>query len=557
MGFKALGQTTPNIGFENGNFDNWQCFTGSVDVTGNIIVAPSQASPGRIALIGPESTGLLDPYGLFPINCPNGSKYCVKLGDILNTADPSTTKKADRISYTFTAPSVGPYSIIFNYAVVLEDPPHLSYQQPAFTVYVYDVTDGDKLIECPAFDFVPGISLPGFKLSTAAGAKGNSIYYKDWSTAIIDLRAYPGKTIRLEFTANDCTLGGHFGYAYIDVQDDSSSKPITGNAYCLGQNSVTLYAPVGFSDYFWYTADMSKQLHHGASYTISPPPPNNTGYGLQILPYPDLGECVDTLYTVVNQINEGFKLAVKDTVLGCPDLGADLTAAAVTAGSSDGMTLSYYTDSLGTVYLYQPNAVKSAGTYYIRGINKEGCMNLLPVYVKLSLPSLDIIETRAVDYPITVDLSKTFVPQAGLTYSYYSDANGTLPLTNYTAIKYGGTYYIKAASSLGCSVIEPVIVTIHPPPPYTVTAPNTFTPNNDGVNDHFSLAITGKVAFIDLKIFNRNGQVIFDTKSEGDFWDGNYNNKNLPSGTYYWVFDGEDNYNNVKIKKSGPITLIR
>ena len=184
-------------------------------------------------------------------------------------------------------------------------------------------------------------------------------------------------------------------------------------------------------------------------------------------------------------------------------------------------------------------------------------MALVPVYVKLGLPAINIIEPRAVDFPTTVDLSKTFVPQTGLIYSYYADANGTVLLTNYTTIKYGGTYYIKAASSLGCSVIEPVIVTIHPPPPYTVTAPNVFTPNNDGVNDHFSLTITGKVVFIDLKVFNRYGQMVFDTKSADGFWDGNFNNNNLPAGTYYWIFEGDDNYNNVKIKKSGSITLLR
>src|ERR1700761_5911115 len=214
IGFKALGQNTPNIGFENGNFDNWECFTGSIDVNGNIIVAAGQPTPGRISLIGPESTELRDPYGLFPVNCPNGSKYSVKLGDILDSADPSTTKKADRVTYTFKAPSVGPYSIIFNYAVVLENPNHLDYQQPKFTAFVYDVTDG-KYIDCPSFNFVAGSALPGFKLSTAPGTKGNQIFYKDWSTATIDLRGYLGKTIRLEFTTNDCTLGGHFGYAYI------------------------------------------------------------------------------------------------------------------------------------------------------------------------------------------------------------------------------------------------------------------------------------------------------------------------------------------------------
>jgi gliding motility-associated-like protein len=549
INFQSLAQITPNIGFEDGTFNHWECFTGSIDLTGNISVFPTTPISGRQTIVGKASANIVDMYGQFPVLCPNGSNYSVILGNSI------AGKKADRVTYTFTAPASGPYSILFNYAVVLENPNHLAYQQPKFTAQVYDVTD-DKYIECPSFDFVAGSALPGFKLSSVPGAKGASIYYKDWSTATIDLRGYHGKTIRLEFTTNDCTLGGHFGYAYLDVDDNSTSAPITGNAYCLGQNSVTLYGPVGFSDYYWYNADFTKEIGHGQSITLSPAPPNNTGYALKILPYPDLG-CIDTLYTVINQINSGFKLNIPDTVRGCPGSGVDLTAAAVTAGSSPGMSLSYYTDSLASAYLYNPNAVYASGTYYIKGINAAGCMGVVPVHVALSLPVITIIEPKAVNFPTTVDLTKTVVHQTGMTYSYYSDVKATIPLENYAAVKYSGTYYIKAVNNIGCTSIAAVNITIHPPPLYTLTAPNTFTPNNDGINDHFSLVITGIVTFGNLKIFNRYGQLVFMGKSSGEYWDGNFNGKNLPAGTYYWVFEGRDDYYNLKITKASSITLLR
>lgn len=549
VSFKCLAQTTPNIGFEDGTFNNWICYTGSIDVNGNITLNNSGPVYDRHTMIGKVDSATIDPYGRFPILCPNGSNYSIRLGN------KSTGAEAERVTYTFTAPSVGPYSIIFNYAVVLENPNHLPYQQPKFTAQVYDVTD-DLYIDCPSFDFVAGSALPGFKLSTVSGAAGSSIYYKEWSTATIDLRGYLGKTIRLEFTTNDCTKGGHFGYAYIDVEDNSTFAPITGNSYCIGQKSITLLGPYGFSDYFWYNGNLTKQVGHGPSLTISPPPPDGTNYALQIFPYPDLG-CVDTLYTTVNKIDEGFNLSVQDTVRGCPGTGVNLTAASVTAGSSSGMTYSYYTDSLQTTYLYGPGKVTTEGVYYIKGVNKEGCTNILPVQVILGLPAIQVLEPAAVTFPTTVDLTKTFVHQSGLTYGYFADTAGTIPINNYTVIKYSGTFYVKAFNAYGCTSFATINVIIHPPPPYTITAPNVFTPNNDGINDHFALTITGIVTFGNLKIFNRYGQQMFMSKSLSAYWDGNLNGQNLPAGTYYWVFEGEDDYNNVKVTKGGSITLLR
>jgi len=550
IGFKAVAQTTPNIGFENGNFDNWECFTGTISPVGAITVANTGPVANRQTIIGSEGANILDPYGKFPILCPNGSKYCMRLGN------DDTHAEAERITYTFNAPASGTYSIVFNYAVVLENPSdHENYQQPAFQVKVYDVTD-NYYIDCPQFDFVAGYSSPGFNISTVSAAKDASIYYKDWTTATIDLKNYHNKTIRLEFTTNDCTKGGHFGYAYIDVNDNTAASPITGNSYCLGQKYITLNGPTGFANYFWYTGDLSKQLWHGQAFRLTPPPADMTPYALIVQPYDGLG-CVDTLYTVVNKINEGFNLNVQDTVKGCPGTGVDLTAASVTAGSSAGMTLSYFVDSLGTNFLYNPNKVDSSGTYYIHGINKEGCQNTLPVVVALGLPAIQIIEPPAVDFPTTVDLTKAYVSQPGLTYTFYTDAETNDPVKNYTAIKYSGKFYIKATNQYGCTDIVPVNVTINPPPPYSIVASTAFTPNNDGINDHFALTLVGYVVFNDLKIFNRYGQLVFTGKSLSQYWDGKFDGKELPAGTYYWIFEGEDTYNNVKATKSGSITIIR
>src|SRR5688572_28842399 len=79
----------PNIDFEKGDFSSWQAFLGNTvaDFGKNTInLKPSSATTGRHEIItGPSSRK--DPYGNFPVFCPYGGKYSVKLGNDLTGAE--------------------------------------------------------------------------------------------------------------------------------------------------------------------------------------------------------------------------------------------------------------------------------------------------------------------------------------------------------------------------------------------------------------------------------------------------------------------------------------
>jgi len=557
LNVSAFAQTrTPNIGFEDGTFNNWQCYSGSVGPSNSEInVNPTSPISGLFTVYGKESAQEMDPIGKFPVLCPNGSNYSVKINDR------SHNKKAERITYTFQAPSSGPYSIIFNYAVVLEDNGHPRSQQPQFTAFVYDVTDG-IYIDCPSFDFQANPSIPGFKTGSDPQDKGTPVDYKPWSTATIDLRGYLGKTIRLEFTVNDCTLGGHYGYAYLDVEDSDSISPITGNAYCLGQTSVNLVGPSGFAQYNWYTSDLktpitgASQSDNGQRIVISPPPPDQTSYALVIHPFDGLG-CTDTLYTTVNKINAGFIFKAPDTIYACIGKTFDLTSRAVVAGSDADLEYSYYTDSIGTVYAYNPNLLTESGQYYIKAINKEGCTGIKPVYVAFELPSITIVNPAPVKYPQSVDITQAFARKKSQTYAYFTDTTSNIQVKDPTAIPLSGTYYLRVLDINGCMKWYPIMVIVNPPDPFVLSAPTAFTPNGDGINDLFQFFTKGYIDFGNVKIFNRNGQQVFLMKNLNQSWDGTYGGKQVPDGVYYWVFEGTDTYYNVNVTKSGSVTIVR
>jgi gliding motility-associated-like protein len=82
---------------------------------------------------------------------------------------------------------------------------------------------------------------------------------------------------------------------------------------------------------------------------------------------------------------------------------------------------------------------------------------------------------------------------------------------------------------------------------------NTFTPNNDGVNDTWNIPALAYYPNCTVLIYARNGRLVFQSTGYARAWDGNYNGAQLPASTYYYIID-------TKIGKqplSGSITILK
>jgi gliding motility-associated-like protein len=90
-----------------------------------------------------------------------------------------------------------------------------------------------------------------------------------------------------------------------------------------------------------------------------------------------------------------------------------------------------------------------------------------------------------------------------------------------------------------------------------LVVPNAFSPNNDGHNDLFRILRTLNVEqLLEFKVFNRWGQLIFETNDIRQGWDGTFNGVTQELGVYAFVIqvlnrDGE------KIVKGGNVTLVK
>jgi len=82
--------------------------------------------------------------------------------------------------------------------------------------------------------------------------------------------------------------------------------------------------------------------------------------------------------------------------------------------------------------------------------------------------------------------------------------------------------------------------------------PNVFTPNGDGINDIFSPVKFQNISNAYLKIFNRWGQVIYETENIQDGWDG----EEYSQGVYFWQLSYTGTENNEKIEH-GFVHLLR
>ncbi|MCO5946867.1 beta-propeller fold lactonase family protein [Mucilaginibacter sp. RT5R15] len=83
--------------------------------------------------------------------------------------------------------------------------------------------------------------------------------------------------------------------------------------------------------------------------------------------------------------------------------------------------------------------------------------------------------------------------------------------------------------------------------------PNTFTPNDDGINDTWNIANIDSYPGCIVNIYNRWGQNVFSSVGYGKSWDGRYKGTLLPVSTYYYIID----LKNDSKPYSGSITIIR
>ncbi len=162
--------------------------------------------------------------------------------------------------------------------------------------------------------------------------------------------------------------------------------------------------------------------------------------------------------------------------------------------------------------------------------------------------------------PTLKNATITLLNQSQLADHYEWFENNTLhgTTTDYTFANPGiGTfcYTLIAYNALGCSNTVTKCVKIKDSIPSTFFIPNIFTPNGDGLNDVFR--VIGKNIHVNLfSIYDRYGQLLFQTDDLATGWNGDYKGVQCDVGTYFYLIHYSDAEGNGKIEK-GDVTIMR
>lgn len=456
----SVAQCPPNIDFELGDFTGWECWIGTTYVSGtqNIIdlgTSPVPPVPNRHTMLSTFPTGNgLDPFGLFPQNCPNGSGHSIKLGNTTGGHE------AEGVSYTFTIPATQTtFNLIYNYAVVFQDPGHQPYEQPRLVIEVTNLTDNEA-IPCPSLDFIADGSLPGFQLSTT-NTTNTPVWYKPWSANSIKLDGYAGKTIRIFFKSADCTFTAHFGYAYVDVNTECSSSFI-GATYCPDDAFINVTGPFGYQTYSWWNSTYTTNLGNTQTINFTPPPPPGTVLKLIVEPFAGYG-CKDTL-TATLQDTLTIQAQAGPDQISCNNspvqLGVIPKAGYVYSWSPP--------TALSNPNISNPIATPSVTTQYILTVTHEGggCVSkdTVTVFGAVLDNSIQLIglSTFCQGDPQSAILKV----QPADSIQWY-DNNGAIPGATQTtyAVTQSGIYHAKVFSFVGCErTTSSITITVNETP---------------------------------------------------------------------------------------------
>lgn len=110
-------------------------------------------------------------------------------------------------------------------------------------------------------------------------------------------------------------------------------------------------------------------------------------------------------------------------------------------------------------------------------------------------------------------------------------------------------------NNLGCrdTAIQKIIL----PNNCYIAVPNAFTPNRDGLNDYLYPLNAYKSSNLLFRVYNRVGQLVFETRDWTKKWDGTFKGQGADFGTYVWILQYTDTETGKRVEQKGTTVLLR
>lgn len=496
----------------------WATYYGYTWSNGDTTSSLSNVSPGTyiVTLTDAEGCTSIDSVSFNQINVDVTTTVCGIIDAAVTGANGANTNylwNNGETTSTISSVPAGTYTVTVSDAIGCTATDNISFTQ---------INTVANALSCGNLDV------------TVTGANGSNLTYL-WSNGATTnvLNNVPAGTYGV--TVIDplgCTSSSSVSFTQI-----TTSTQVTGcgdiNTNASGSNGTTV-------NYLWSNGSTNASLSSvpAGTYTVT---------------------ITDNLGCFVIDTASFTQLNVNASIVSCSNLDATVTGAngAITYLWSNGET----TNSINNV---------AAGNYDVTVTDALGCSanssvsfsypSLNPYFGNtpgLTVDSIFSIDTIAVSAGLNT-------PENGVTYTWSPDTLfNNYQLANTTTvgeIARGNYLLIINADNGVCQSTDTIYLTVNSLP--FLGLPNAFSPNTDNVNDNFRplpYPLIG-VEIIEFKVFNKWGQVVFDSKSDAEGiegWDGTYEGADQPRDVYMYVFSyrirGESE---TKILR-GNVTLLR
>ncbi|MCO5233845.1 MAG: PKD domain-containing protein [Chitinophagales bacterium] len=288
---------------------------------------------------------------------------------------------------------------------------------------------------------------------------------------------------------------------------------------------------------------------------------NPKAFPIQTTDYHLRGYVSPTCYT-----DSIVKVEVKNTILGeagpdtvlCKGQSVELFVHHDTIHSGH-FSYSWYADGQWIDSTKNVIVAPQKNVIYTIQVKNGSCRDLnIPIYVEVeNLPSLTVSD----DVDVLKGQPTLLESYSDKKVSYSWTPNNFLscdncPFPTATPIE-TIVYTVTATDEFGCKVSEDIKVNVHSScDGNLIQIQNVFTPNNDGVNDFFSLKNNNFVQLEHIRIYSRSGEMVFESRNAEDAWDGMVNNSPLNTGVYVYFIEGRCE-NGEPILLKGNVTLLR
>jgi gliding motility-associated-like protein len=317
-------------------------------------------------------------------------------------------------------------------------------------------------------------------------------------------------------------------------------------AHCLGIRDTFTNISTGADTYGWNFGNgaVSSTFSPQYQYTVA------GTYNVELYIKNNASGCVDTLIKKMIIYPPFTETTTGDSI--CKNTNGQITAT--------GTAVSYtWTPSSGlsASNISSPVATPSmTTTYTLYATDGNGCKDTTTALVFVQQPPNPITW----DTTIVIGQSPTFPGSQGPGYTYTWSPAANLSCTNCPKPAYNGTvdaHYIETfTDTRGCFTGQSTF-DIKVEPLSSIDVPSAFTPNGDGTNDIIYVAGWGLKKLNYFRIYNRWGELVFESNDLKVGWDGTYKGTPQNIETYVYQASAETYISSEPITKKGYIKLLR